>query len=152
MKKGGPKIIILFFAPVFIIAMFLGYLFAVNEPQDIAQGLQRPIVEYQAERLKDPFQSALTGEKVGEVQKEGGASAQPPDLRVQGIVWGGNAPQAIVNDKVVNAGDNIGEAKIIKIDKEGVLVSSGGRQYFFSSPAQKELKDMQDKTEGGQNE
>ena len=151
MSKFSLKAIILFFTAVMIPA---GYLSAVEEPQEQAasDSLDRPNIEYTAEQFKDPFQSVFVDKWSGEEGEQKQESAQPPSLTINGIVWGGNVPQAVINNSIVRAGDVVGETKIIKIDKDGVVVSVNGRQYFFPSPAKVELRNMQDKTEGGQNE
>ncbi len=46
----------------------------------------------------------------------------PSDLKINGIVWGGDRPQAIINGQVVSIGDTIQEAKVIAITKQGVAV------------------------------
>lgn len=96
----------------------------------------RPKVEYGAQGLRDPFLPLITEKKT-----EGASLSQQievkslPALTVQGLIWGGAFPQAIINNKVVKVGDTIGEVKIIEISKEGVTVLFANREHKLSSPA-----------------
>ena len=58
---------------------------------------------------------------------------QPPDLKLQGILWGTARPQAIINRKIVSVGDTIENAKILSVSREGVMVSFNGQQYLLKS-------------------
>jgi len=46
-----------------------------------------------------------------------------PSLKLTGMVWGEAAPQAIINGKVVSQYDLIEDAKVLVINKKGVLLS-----------------------------
>lgn len=91
----------------------------------------RPQLNYTSEDARDPFDTYLPGqEKTNYDQEEyTSGSVQPPSLTVQGLIWGGSIPQAIVNNKVVKVGDVIEEARIADITKEGVKVSYKGRNF-----------------------
>ena len=54
-------------------------------------------------------------------------------LIVQGVVWGGIMPQAIINDRVINIGDVIEGAKVIDISKKGVILLYKDRKYLLPS-------------------
>jgi type II secretory pathway component PulC len=88
-------------------------------------------IEYKSEDLGDPFQEEkIEIKEEPEVQTE----AMPlPSLQIQGIVWGGGFPQAIINNKVVRAGDAIEGARIADINKSGVTVFFENRQYNLST-------------------
>lgn len=46
-----------------------------------------------------------------------------PSLQIQGIIWGGSSPQAIINEQVVAKGDVIaGGVEILDISKGGIKV------------------------------
>ena len=150
----------------------VGYAFAVSpaeiavpktndkkSPASKSDRVVLPKIEYKAEGLRDPFESVFkkeavapsttgTGEQVSETQ----AQVLPPSLGVQGIIWGGKIPQAIVNDKVVKIGDVIAEAKIIDISKEAVKILFKNRSFNLTSPAASQLQSLKAKPEGGQNE
>ena len=59
----------------------------------------------------------------------------PVSLTVQGLVWGGAVPQAIINNKVVNMGDVIEGAEVIEISKNGVILLYKNRRYTLSLSA-----------------
>lgn len=132
---------------MFNCCIFRGSLLADKEKQ---AGTIEP-QEYKAEALRDPFQSYLVKEEkkaIVEKTVESGIQNLPP-LTVQGIIWGGKVPQAIINNKVVKAGDIIEEVKITDITNNGVTVSFAGQQYNLSTPAQ---SGQSKKSEGGINE
>jgi hypothetical protein len=54
---------------------------------------------------------------------------------VQGVIWGGIMPQAIINNKIVNIGDVIEGAEVIEISKKGVTLLYKKRKYTLPSPA-----------------
>ena len=62
------------------------------------------------------------------------APVELPPLTLQGIFMGGTHPQAIINRQVVSDGDLIGEVKVVKITKEGVTVSFGGKEFQVEFP------------------
>ena len=88
-------------------------------------------IEYKSEDLRDPFQEEkIEIEEQPQVQIE---TKPLPSLQIQGIVWGGGFPQAIINNKVVRVGDTIEEVRITDINKSGVTVFSGNWQYNLST-------------------
>jgi hypothetical protein len=109
--------------------------------------IERRQVQYDPQNSRDPFQgptARLTDQAASPDQTEGAsADSQPvlPPLTVQGIIWGGIFPQAIINNKVLKPGDTLRvpseerEITIISIDKEGVLVTFADRQYNLRSSA-----------------
>ncbi|MFA5090982.1 MAG: hypothetical protein WC510_08215 [Candidatus Omnitrophota bacterium] len=124
---------------------------AVKEPVPALEAGNKT-VEYTAAGTRDPFQA----EKIQEVSGNGSpAQAQAgekplPSFVIQGIVWGDNFPQAIINNKVLKVGDTIEEARIVTIDRNGIIVMFNKRQYNLSSPASGQLKaDKQEAPKGG---
>lgn len=88
-----------------------------------------PKVEYTADSLRDPFVSLLpTGQSaIAKVVTPGeggeGSSGEPatfPALKVQGIIWGGARPQAVIDGEVYDVGDTVQGTRIIGIDHTGV--------------------------------
>ncbi len=104
----------------------------------------RPKVEYKASDLRDPFQGPFAPKETP-VAGPGVLSAPQvsPSLEVQGIIWGGGFPQAIINKKVVKIGDTIEGMQIMDINKSGVIVASGDYTYNLPSPAQKQAQEHQ---------
>jgi len=73
-------------------------------------------IRYFGVNFRDPFSSFLPQEKK-EVKIE---KVVAPELKLQGIVWGGDKPKAIINNTVVGKEDVIQGAKIMDIKKEGI--------------------------------
>lgn len=127
--------------PIFIFSVILADLFIVaaafSAEKAPAEQIARPNLKYKSEGLKDPFQNPLkeVATKPAKGPEASGAEvikAAPASLTVQGLIWGGELPQAIVNGTVVKVGDTIGGARIISIDKNGVTVLFEEREYRFS--------------------
>lgn len=149
--RTGTKIKVYFYIiPVFIFGLFKGDVFAgraefenikslesqEKQPAE-AERIIRPSVEYKAAGLRDPFEAPSVKKREDEEKSAEPKVSRvpPPDLTVQGLIWGGNIPQAIINNKVVKVGDTIQGVKIISITKDGVTVLFEGMQYSLSSPA-----------------
>jgi hypothetical protein len=116
---------------IFFLAWGINFAHIVLAQEKIADGvIARPVVEYKSGELRDPFQSVATSEEK-KVTPEGKVDLMQPgsdlgNLKVQGIIWGGRIPQAIINDKVLTVGDTIEGAEILSIDKKGITLSSSG--------------------------
>lgn len=52
-----------------------------------------------------------------------------PAFNLQGIVWGSDQPQAIINNKVFGIGDSIQGFKIKSISKNDIDLTSGGEEF-----------------------
>jgi len=112
----------------------------VPENSNKNEEISRPTITYSSQGLRDPFKPLVIKEKEGDakksIQKEVPKETRPlPEMKVQGLLWGGVFPQAIINNKVVKAGDMIGEVKVAEISKEGVTVIFSNMEYKLSSPA-----------------
>lgn len=159
MKRVRPDSKSIFFITVFISSFFLATVFATQaefkaikeleeaEKKAPPEAIVRPSVEYNAQNLRDPFQVLTTeeteeGERLSQMEE-----TPPPNLTVQGVIWGASFPQAIINNKVVKVGDTIDGARVVNIDKDGVVVFFEGRQYNLPSPAAKTLPNK--KPQGG---
>ncbi len=98
----------------------------------------RPVVNYQSQEYRDPFQKYQDEERArdgGPARTEEDASSIAASMQIQGIIWGGRFPQAIVNNKVVKVGDSVGETRIIEIKKDGITVLINNRNYTIPAPA-----------------
>ena len=96
--------------------------------------IQRPNVEYSADTFRDPFKSALAEADTSAAQQTEGSPSQLPALSVQGLIWGGSFPQAIINSRVVRVGDELEGVKITDIGKDGVSVLYGLNTYKLNPP------------------
>lgn len=112
-------------------------------------------VEYTAEDLEDPFKEE---EEVVQPQpvEEAPVEKKPlPEMKIQGIIWGGIFPQAIINNTVVKKGDKIDDVRIVDITKDGLVLFFQDEEYTLPAPATKELKILRKKSsdlKGGKNE
>lgn len=96
--------------------IFLTILLLLSLQAGFVLSREKKEIKYFGGNYRDPFLSALPQEKrVEKVEK-----VNPPDLKLQGIVWGTDKPRAIINGIVLGKGDKIGEAEILEIKKEGI--------------------------------
>ncbi len=97
----------------------------------------RPQVEYKASSLRDPFKEDILKKDKPEAEIKSPVSeplAPLPEMDVQGLIWGGNFPQAIINNKVYVVGDLIEGAEILSIDKKGIKLSSAAGIFDLVAP------------------
>ena len=107
----------------------------------------RPVVEYRAQGLRNPFeQSALIPQATeGEVGLKPEAG-KLPQLTIQGIIWGSNIPQAIINNKVAKVGDILEGAEVTEINKKGVIILFAGVSYkLTTTPAMGQQENLENK-------
>jgi len=57
------------------------------------------------------------------------APSELPNLSVSGVIWDERKPLAVINGKIVQVGDNVGESEIIGIELESVTVRYRGNDY-----------------------
>ena len=127
------------FLAIFIFSPFLYYyIFAAqNSDETISLNKLRVNVEYHAQDFNDPFtpvEEPVLEVKPDEHKVEIEPPKQLPTFKVNGIFWGGTVAQAIIDDKIVKTGDTISDAKVTKIEKEGVTVLFGGQSYKIPAP------------------
>ena len=58
--------------------------------------------------------------------------AKKPELSLTGIVWGNERPCAFINNMMVEEGEMVNGAKVIKIDYRKVLLSFGEKEISLS--------------------
>jgi hypothetical protein len=99
--------------------------------------LDRPHLQYTSGDQRDPFKTLIIkDEKAGTVQVAPGVEEKPPQMTVQGIIWGGALPVAIIDDELVKVGDTTKEgAKITSIAKEGIGFLYKDKNFNIPSPA-----------------
>ena len=117
--------------------VFLGLVWAASFVFAESQAKAGPWRElkYTARSLRDPFESPfelmavpLAGE---ETEEEPAIKYGLSNLKVQGMVWGTDMPQVIINDTVLRVGEVIQGTEILFIRKEGVYVLHEGSQYIL---------------------
>lgn len=167
-SRYAAKLSRAFFIGAFLLNLFITPLFAArldSELKDLEkaekmgrrvapEAIIRPIVEYKAKEFRSPFFSPFHIKVEPQAAQEKAAQAieqeKPlPALKVQGIIWGGIFPQAIINDKVVKIGDTIEGVRILSVDKEGIAVFFEERKYSLPSPAAGAITSTSTKEPGG---
>ncbi|MDD5476603.1 MAG: hypothetical protein PHG87_00105 [Candidatus Omnitrophica bacterium] len=119
----------------------LGFI-ALAQANTADETIDRPQIKYRSGQLRDPFVSVMVKEgKKPSLQEQEAAELKRPKinlsaLEVQGIIWGAKVPQAIINNKVLVAGDSINGAEILSIDKKGVTLSFAGEVVNLAAPGQ----------------
>jgi hypothetical protein len=137
-----------------VVIFFFVYFLATGQvPCALASSLEgvvsRPEIEYSSGDLRDPFddllQKAIERErkeqeaKNAPVQEEEtqAVKEEMPSLdkfNVQGVIWGGKFPQAIINNKILSVGDSVEGFKIANIEKNRVILSFAGRLISLPTP------------------
>ncbi|MBI3332773.1 MAG: hypothetical protein HYZ93_01630 [Candidatus Omnitrophica bacterium] len=98
---------------------------AGRDPFDLPSLLQETL--HQREKSAAPPEEQPAPPQPGPVET-------PPPLELQGILWGTPRPQAIINRRIVSAGDVIGDATVLAVRPEGVKVSLNGREFELKLP------------------
>ena len=94
-------------------------------------------VQYTASHLRDPLLSLLPKADLTEQGKPVKIDrtapppppAQPPAVTVQGMVWGGPRPQALIDGELYEVGEAVQGARIVAIDRNGVTVEVEGMTF-----------------------
>lgn len=94
---------------------------------------------YTAFERRDPLKSLLP-KPVAPTQGDTGAAVvvaeKPPPLpalHVEGLLWGGAEPKAIINGRLYRVDDDVNGAKILAIDRSGVTVEHLGKPVVYST-------------------
>jgi hypothetical protein len=93
-------------------------------------------VSYTSESLRDPFEGYIHKEvapmPASQLIEE--ENFVMPVLLISGITWGSSFPQAIINGKIVQVGDQIGEVQVAGISKEGVVFAYKRQKFSLPAP------------------
>ncbi len=119
-----------------------------NPKKDSKTDSLRPKVDFVGAISKPPFYNYLKEEmqKVVKVEEERLAAA--PNLNIQGLIWGGRFPLAIIESRVLKAGDVISGYTIDKIDKNGVVLSVKGTLFKVCPPSLTQVNNAAKNQEG----
>jgi hypothetical protein len=104
-----------------------------------ASAAPRAAAAYTAFELRDPLKSflpkpaALQAEAPGGMEVAVEAPPPPPELRVEGLLWGDVEPKAIINGRVYRVHDRVGGVTILAIDRGGVTVEHLGKPVVYST-------------------
>ena len=99
--------------------------------------IELPAVFYSSENFKDPFQSVIIEEPQGSQTEEIKPieTIELPDLKIQGIIWGTSAPQAIINNKVVKVGSSINDITIVDITGSEIIIDYKNQKFKLPAPS-----------------
>lgn len=93
---------------------------------------------YTAFELRDPLKSLLpkpaTASAAGPAGRAAAAPAQPPPppkLRIEGLLWGGGKPQAIIDGRVYGVQDAVAGMTITEINRSGVTIEYLGQPVVY---------------------
>lgn len=121
----------------------------------------RPVIEYSSGDLRDPFSDLLQLAIEKEQKEKEGQYIEAPQentdlqrpilslkkFKVQGVIWGGKLPQAIINNKILGVGDSIDGAEIVSIEKKGITLNFAGRMANLATPGNAPVLEEGDKEE-----
>ena len=112
--------------------------------------IELPVIAYTSENLKDPFTGTVIPETEDEIQREAAPleKISLPDIKIQGIIWGTNNPQAIINNKVVKVGSTVNEITILDISGSEIIISYKNKKFALPAPSGIKTPDVKYK-EGG---
>ena len=93
-------------------------------------------IAYTSENLRDPFEAYVSPESAPMsadtlAQEE---NFTPPPLKISGVTWGSGYAQAIINNKVVKAGDMVDDVEIVSIAKEGLVFLYKKQKFTMPAP------------------
>jgi hypothetical protein len=102
--------------------------------------ITRPKLVYDAGELKDPFDDFLPKVKPKPSSRMPGVGTEMPavplpSFSVQGLIWGGSMPQAVIDGQVLKVGDTIQDAEIVEINKDGVKLLYNKKIYKLGPPS-----------------
>jgi len=99
---------------------------------------------YTASTLRDPLQSLFPGgpkklevrpsQEPGRVTAPSPGEGRLPTLTIQGLIWGGPKPKAIIDNEVYGVGDIVQGATITEIGPEGITLELQGRTIRVALP------------------
>ncbi|MBU4304286.1 MAG: hypothetical protein KJ893_01460 [Candidatus Omnitrophica bacterium] len=95
---------------------------SINPPEQPQRNTAQPPTEV-ALKIRDPF--------LGSLDEDNALQKPTVDLSVNGILWDGKIPTAIINSRVVKIGDSIFGKTVVDIEKDKVVVMENGQIYIL---------------------
>ena len=84
-------------------------------------------IKYTGKTMRDPFMDAA---EVKTAVDESAAMQQSVSaMTLQGILYNMDNPVAIIDGKFYRVGSRLGAGQVTRIEREGVTVSQGGKQF-----------------------
>lgn len=97
----------------------------ISEPKN-----REPVFVYNTHGRRDPFIPLISENKT--VMAPTGwsfISSKLPEMKIEGVLFDNTKPLAIINDKIVAAGDNISNCKIVSITREEIVIRYMDKEY-----------------------
>jgi hypothetical protein len=101
--------------------------------------------DYTADSSRDPFLSWLPsadgkpvtrgGERPATEASSAPVTSAPSGVKIEGVIWGGPRPQAVIDGKVYDVGDVVQGARIRRIGPDGVITDVQGRDVQWRMPS-----------------
>jgi len=86
-----------------------------------------PILLYSADDYRNPFESLLPKEEAREGVEE---AVEPLTIVIQGVLWGNQTPQVIIDGDVYKVGDklkSLDDATVFRITNNVVFITHGDK-------------------------
>ncbi len=105
-----------------------------RDPLELPMALRpaiRPVVEMALEgeeAIEEQIEEQITREQIIEREEE----VVLPTFAIQGMVWGGIKPQALINGQLCEKGDILRGAEITEITKEGITFVYRDKKFLLS--------------------
>ncbi len=92
-------------------------------------------VVYTAHDLRDPFLSALPQEPEAARTPPKGTPVvrleSPPNVHLQGVMYGNGVARAIIDGQIVGEGDYISQVQVIQIMRDGVVLGTPTYRFLL---------------------
>lgn len=117
---------------------FLSQLLDIGNPFEFKLPKKRqPISTPEIEKVTSPLSQKFNDLNQSETRATASRNASRskpnrPDLKISGWVWDTDRPQAIINNQSVNVGDTINNGTVIEIQKSGIRIRVGEKEFFYS--------------------
>ncbi|MCQ9204688.1 MAG: hypothetical protein NG737_00005 [Omnitrophica bacterium] len=88
-----------------------------------------PSLAYSKSVYRNPFASLIPTDRPKPAGKK--REVELPSLSIEGVLWGNDKPQTIIDGEVYSVGDKLKglEAKVFRIEKNVVFISYGDKIY-----------------------
>ena len=140
-QRPSGKLVIIVFWGIAILVILIGSRQVVFKDETAEQIIADQVGEEIsageiAAELTEEVEKEVEEEVVGEiVEQEIVAKDEPagePELSLTGIVWGDESPCAFINNIIVEEGETVDGAKVVRIDRREVLLTFQEKEIYLS--------------------
>lgn len=108
---------------------------APDRPVDVAE----PVVSQPPPREEEP---PVYMPRLDEARQPPIPDVPLPSLKISGVLWNTNRPQAIINGQIVGIGDVVSGVKVVDIQKTGIAVLFGAKTMTLEIERDARADDM----------